>query len=70
MTSVSVRTGQDFDVGEHRKLFQMRGVRPFADKFFEYDVSADGTRLVFNSSPDGSVSSITVVADWDEVLDR
>ena len=70
MTSVSVRTGHDFDVGEHRKLFQMRGGRPFADRFFEYDVSADGTRLVFNSPPDGSVSSIMVVVGWDAVLDR
>jgi eukaryotic-like serine/threonine-protein kinase len=56
------------ETGEPRPLFQVRGVRPFADGLYEYDVAPDGQRFLFNITLDGMVSPITVIVNWDAAL--
>ena len=56
--------------GKPQPLFQVRGIRFFGDILYDYDVAPDGQRFLFNISPDGTVSPITVIVNWDAALRR
>ncbi len=63
--AVPVTIGPNLEVGKSKFLFQVRGGRPFDDILYDYDVTADGQRFLFNLSIEGAVSPITVVVNWD-----
>jgi Tol biopolymer transport system component len=64
LMAVAVRSGTEFETGRSRPLFQVRGTRDFNDGFYEYDVTPDGQRFLFNLSREGTVSPITVIVNW------
>jgi eukaryotic-like serine/threonine-protein kinase len=64
LMAVPVKPGTEFETGRSRPLFQVRGTRDFNDVFYEYDVTPDGQRFLFNLSREGTVSPITVVVNW------
>jgi len=66
--AVAVKTGVEFETGKPQPLFQVRGVRSFDDNLYEYDVTPDGRRFLFNLSQEGTVSPITVVVNWDAAV--
>jgi eukaryotic-like serine/threonine-protein kinase len=68
--AVPIKLEPTFETGKPQALFQVRGIRSFADILYDYDVAPDGQRFLFNISPDGIVSPITVIVNWDASLRR
>jgi hypothetical protein len=55
-----------FEAGTPVTLFDAHTVHPPIDTNFEYDVTADGKRLLINalSGPTAASSPLTVVVNW------
>jgi Tol biopolymer transport system component len=68
--ALPIKLEPKIETGKPQPLFQVRGGRPFHDILYQYDVAPDGQHFVFNVSPDGTVSPITVVLNWDSALSR
>jgi eukaryotic-like serine/threonine-protein kinase len=66
--AVAVEFEPKFDSRNPRPLFKVRGARPFGDLLYDYDVTPDGQRFLFNLLVEGAVSPITVVVNWDAAL--
>jgi Tol biopolymer transport system component len=64
LMAVAVKSGNEFESGRPRPMFQVRGTRPFHDYLYEYDVTPDGKRFLFNLSREGTVSPLSVVVNW------
>jgi Tol biopolymer transport system component len=69
LMAVPVKTGESFEAGLPKSLFQTR--ISVATLYYGYDVTADGQRfLVNNLAEEAQVQSITVVLNWTAGLRR
>ena len=66
--ALAIKSEPKFEAGKPQPLFQVRGARGLEDILYDYDVTPDGQRFLFNLSLEGTISPITVTVNWDAAL--